>query len=75
MDRDVLDSLKRTLVPIIVGMISASVVGPYVDLRALDDLLAGLIAGGYYTVLRLVEVRYPQVGVLLGSTRQPYYYP
>lgn len=74
MDSDVLDSLKRTLVPIVVGMISASVVGPYVDIRALDDLLAGLIAGAYYTVLRLIEVRVPQVGVLLGAMRQPYYY-
>lgn len=73
MDNDVLDSLKRTLVPIVVGMISASVVGPYVDIRALDDLLAGLIAGGYYTLLRLIEVRFPAAGVLLGAARQPHY--
>lgn len=73
MDRDVLDSLKRTLVPIIVGMISASAVGPYVDLRALDDLLAGLIAGGYYTLLRLIEARFPAAGLLLGAARQPMY--
>lgn len=73
MDNDVLDSLKRTLVPIVVGMISASVVGPYVDIRALDDLLAGLIAGGYYTLLRLIEVRFPAAGVLLGAARQPIY--
>lgn len=73
MSNDVLDSLKRTLVPIIVGMISASVVGPYVDIPALDDLLAGLIAAGYYTVLRLVEVRFPSAGLLLGAARQPHY--
>lgn len=74
MDKDLLDSLKRTLVPIVVGMIAASVAGPYVDIQALDDLLAGLIAGAYYTVLRLIEMRVPQVGVLLGATRQPHYF-
>lgn len=73
MDNDVLNSLKRTLVPIVVGMISASVVGPYVDIRALDDLLAGLIAGGYYTLLRLIEARFPAAGLLLGAARQPIY--
>jgi hypothetical protein len=71
---DVLQSLKRTLVPIIVGAVSASMIGPYVDESALRDLLAGLIAGGYYTVLRLMEVRWPQVGILLGSRRQPMYW-
>jgi hypothetical protein len=71
---DVLQSLIRTLVPIGVGAVMASVVGPYVDPGALRDLLAGLIAGGYYTVVRLLEMRAPGLGVLLGSRRQPMYW-
>lgn len=73
MSNDVLDSLKRTLIPVVVGAVSASVVGPYVDIPSLRDLLAALIAGGYYTALRLLEVRWPQVGILLGAPRQPTY--
>jgi hypothetical protein len=73
MDADVLDSLKRTLIPITVGVVGASVVGPYIDESALRDLLAGLIAGGYYTVLRFVELRWPQAGIMLGAARQPFY--
>lgn len=70
---DVKQSLIRTLVPIIVGAVMASVIGPYVDESALRDLLAGLIAGGYYTLVRLIETRLPGAGVLLGSRRQPLY--
>jgi hypothetical protein len=73
MDKDLLDSLKRTLIPLVVGVVGASVIGPYVDESALRDLLAGLIAGGYYTLLRFVEVRFPQAGLLLGAARQPHY--
>jgi hypothetical protein len=39
----------------------------------LRDLLAGLIAGGYYTVIRFVEVKFPEAGLLLGAMRQPTY--
>ena len=73
MNDDLLNSLKRTLIPIAVGVVGASFVGPYIDESALRDLLAGLIAGGYYTVMRFVELRWPQAGVLLGAARQPHY--
>ena len=73
MDTDLLDSLKRTLIPIVVGAVSASVVGPYVDLQALNDLLSALIAAGYYTAVRVLETRWYQFGVLLGAARQPIY--
>jgi hypothetical protein len=68
-----LTSLKRTLIPIVVGAVAASFVGPHIDQSALRDLLAGLIAGGYYTVIRFVEVRFPEAGLLLGAMRQPTY--
>lgn len=73
MSTDMLDSLKRTLIPIVVGAVMASVVGPFVDESALRDLLSALIAGSYYTVMRVLEVRWPQVGILLGAARQPRY--
>lgn len=68
-----LTSLKRTLIPIIVGAVAASFIGPYIDESALRDLLAGLIAGGYYTAVRFIEVRFPEAGLLLGAMRQPSY--
>ena len=70
---DVLASLKRTLIPILVGMIGASFVGPYIDQATLRDFLAGLIAAVYYTVVRFAETKVPQVGILLGEARQPEY--
>jgi len=73
-DNDIAHSLVRTLVPIAVGVVMASFVGPYVDESALRDLLAGLIAGGYYTLVRLLETRMPGVSIMLGSRRQPMYW-
>lgn len=74
MSEDLLPSLKRTLVPIVVGVVGASALGRFVDEVALVELTVGVIAALYYTVLRVVEMRWPQFGVLLGSTRQPWYY-
>lgn len=73
MSDDLLESLKRTLVPIGVGLVGASVVGPLVDESALRDLLAGLIAAAYYATFRFVEVRWPSAGLLLGSVKKPRY--
>ena len=70
---NVLASLKRTLIPILVGMIGASFVGPYIDQATLRDFLAGLIAAVYYTAVRFAETKVPQVGILLGEARQPEY--
>jgi hypothetical protein len=71
---DVKQSLIRTVVPIVVGAVMASVVGPYVDESALRDLLSGLIAAGYYATVRVIELRVPNAGLLLGSRRQPMYW-
>jgi hypothetical protein len=70
---DILASLKRTLIPILVGMIGASFAGPYIDQATLRDFLAGLIAAVYYTVIRFAETKVPQAGILLGEARQPEY--
>ena len=70
---DVLVSLRRTLVPIIVGSVSGSFLAPYVDPAALTTVVSGVISAVYYGVLRLVEGRVPAVGVLLGARKQPVY--
>ena len=70
---DLLVSLRRTLVPIIVGSVSGSFLAPYVDPAALTTVVSGVISAVYYGVLRLVEGRVPAVGVLLGARKQPVY--
>lgn len=73
MDSDLLISIRRTLVPIIVGAVSASFLGSHVDPDALRSVIGGAISATYYTVLRLLELKLPEVGVLLGAKKQPLY--
>lgn len=70
---DLLVSLKRTLVPIIVGVLAASFMGPHVNLGALEHVVSGVVSAVYYVVVRLVEGRVPAFGVLLGAKKQPVY--
>lgn len=70
---DLLISLRRTLVPIVVGVIVGSFIGPHVDPDALQSVVSGVVSATYYAVLRIVELRVPAVGVLLGARRQPVY--
>lgn len=70
---DLLVSIKRTIIPIAVGAVAATFVGPYIDQSQLRDLLAGLISAVYYTGLRFAETKFPGAGILLGSTRTPVY--
>lgn len=71
-------SLIRTYVPIIVGALVAWLVTVGVELDA--DTQAGLIVAMtgalqavYYLVVRLLERKFPQLGVLLGSAQKPVY--
>lgn len=70
---DLLISLRRTLVPIIVGAVVGSFVGPYVDPVALQNVVSGVVSAVYYAVVRVVELRVPSFGVLLGARQQPVY--
>ncbi len=70
---NLLVSLKRTLVPIVVGAVAATFLAGYVDPDALEKVLSGVISAVYYTVVRLVETKFPGAGVLLGSKAQPVY--
>lgn len=73
-------SLIRTWVPLFVGqlvawlvtlgIISEGTITPEMQ-AGLSGFLGLVLTGAYYTVIRLLEQRWPQIGILLGSTQQP----
>lgn len=70
---DVLVSIKRTLVPIVVGAIAGTIVGQWIDQDVLQNVIGSIISGVYYTVVRFFEFKNPSMGILLGSKKQPIY--
>lgn len=70
---DILVSLKRTLVPIIVGAVAGTILGQWVDLKTIENVVGSIIAGAYYTAIRFLESKHPAIGILLGSKKQPIY--
>lgn len=75
---DAIVSLIRTYVPVAVGALIAwfLTLGLELDPETEAGLVTGftgLIIAVYYTLVRLLEQRWPWVGALLGSTRQPQY--
>lgn len=70
---DILVSLKRTLVPILVGAIAGTIIGQWIDQQTLQNVVGSIVAGVYYTVVRFLEFKHPSIGVLLGSKKQPIY--
>ena len=70
---DLLVSLRRTLVPMIVGLVAGSFLAGYVNPDALDEVVTGAVTAVYYLVVRLLESKMPVFGLLLGSKKQPVY--
>ena len=70
---DLLVSLRRTLVPMIVGLVAGSFLAGYVNPDALDEVVTGAVTAVYYLVIRLLESKMPVFGLLLGSKKQPVY--
>ena len=70
---DLLVSLRRTLVPMIVGLVAGSFLAGYVNPDALDEVVTGAVTAVYYLVVRLLESKVPAFGLLLGSKKQPVY--
>ena len=71
-------SLIRTYVPIIVGALASYLLTLGVEIDADAQLglvlfLTALLQGGYYLLVRVLERRYPKLGLLLGSESQPKY--
>lgn len=70
---DLLVSLRRTLVPMVVGLVAGSFLAGYINLESLESVVSGVVTAVYYLVLRLLEQKVPSFGVLLGSKKQPVY--
>lgn len=70
---DLLISIRRTVVPIVVGAVTGSFLAPYVDPVQLTAVVTGIVSGLYYTVLRVAEAKHPGLGALLGARKQPVY--
>ena len=72
---DLLLSLRRTLVPVIVGFLlsQAARVGFDIPADELTGVIEALVTGSYYAVVRIAEQYFPAVGVLIGASRQPRY--
>lgn len=68
-------SIVRTLSPLVVGwLLSLPVTAALgVDQGTLTALVTVALSAGYYVAVRALEQRWPGVGVLLGSARQPVY--
>lgn len=72
---DVWYSIRRTLVPIVVGWLLAQAAryGFNIPDEALTGVLESLMAGVYYFIVRWLEVKFPQLGILLGALKKPHY--
>ncbi|WP_289008971.1 hypothetical protein [uncultured Thermomonospora sp.] len=75
------DSIVRTVVPVIVGVLlgQAARIGLDLPAGAVTEVVTVVTTGAYYAVARLVEQRWPALGrVLLSaglSRRAPVYAP
>lgn len=75
------DSVIRTVVPVIVGVLlgQAARIGLDLPAGAVTEVVTVVVTGAYYAVARLVEQRWPALGrVLLSaglSRRTPMYVP
>ena len=75
---DAIVSLIRTYVPVAVGAFIAWLLSLGIDVdtetqAGLVVSMTGLVVAAYYTLVRLLERKWPAVGVLLGVPRQPEY--
>lgn len=70
---DLFLSLRRTIVPLVVGAVAASVLDPWIPAALVAEWTTVALAAVYYTCLRLLETKVPAIGVLLGGRGMPTY--
>jgi hypothetical protein len=72
---DLLRSIVRTLVPVVVGLIISTLAqaGIDVDEGALTTFIDSVFVGGYYAIVRLLETQSEAFGWLLGLPSPPSY--
>lgn len=72
---DLLPSLLRTFVPVIVGFILGVVGSNAVGVteESLTAAVSTAITIVYYLLVRLLEQKWPKAGLLLGTAKKPVY--
>jgi hypothetical protein len=74
-NNDLLTSIIRTGVPLIVGVVVTTLakIGLDIDASLLTPLFTAIVSGAYYAVVRAIEEKKPKAGKLLGRARPPKY--
>jgi hypothetical protein len=73
---NLLTSIRRTVVPMVMGWLMALPMAPYVDAQAVEMALVAMLGAVYYGVTRFLEDRgFPFAGWMVGfgSTPAPEY--
>lgn len=72
---DMLKSIIRTFVPVVVGLILSALaqIGIEIEAAALAGLVDALFVGGYYAIVRFLESKSANLGWLLGLPSPPHY--
>ena len=73
--RDYELSVRRTVVPVLVGIVLAQAARANLVLPAehVTGLVEAVFITGYYAIVRMIERYVPEAGVLLGAFIQPRY--
>jgi len=69
-------SIRRTIIPMIMGWIAHLPVAPFIDAAEVEKALVVILAAAYYSTLRLLEERgVPAAGwwIAFGRTPKPEY--
>jgi hypothetical protein len=70
---DLFLSIRRTIVPFVVGAVGATAAGPYLPESILAEWVTVSLATIYYVAVRVAELKIPGVSILLGGKGQPTY--
>lgn len=75
-DANTTPALVRTIVPMVVCAAAAwllAVLGLTLPLEPATEFVTLALSAVYYSVVRWLEARWPDLGLLLGSKKQPVY--
>ena len=70
-------SIRRTIIPMIMGWLASLPVAPYLDLQALEGVIVVLLGTVYYSVFRWLEDRGVAAAgwwLAFGRTPEPKYF-
>jgi hypothetical protein len=75
--RDLQTSIRRTLIPGVMGWVASLPLAPFIDQAELERALVVVLAGVYYAGLRWLEDRGVDAAgwwIAFGRTPQPHYF-